>query len=217
MLLKGLYAITDPKLTPAASIVEQVEAALLGGANIIQFRDKSQDDDFRLTTAQALRELTQQHNALLIINDDVELCLRSQADGVHLGQEDTALIQARERLGSKKIIGATCHGSLALAEKAMEDGADYLAFGCFFPSSTKPGAPPAKLSELQHFVQNCPLPTVAIGGINLNNAAPLVQAGFSMLAVVQDVFGTTNSAQIRQQCQQYQPLFNANSTQQDRS
>ena len=202
--LSGLYAITDSKLTPSHSIANQVEQALQGGARIIQFRDKSNDQPQRLNTALKLRQLTQQYNALLIINDDVALCQQSQADGVHLGQEDTNLAQARATLGPNAIIGATCHGSLALAQTAMENGATYLAFGRFFASSTKPDALPANLDELKSFVANCPLPTVAIGGINLNNAAPLLAAGFSMLAVVGDVFA---APEIRQQCEQYQRLF----------
>lgn len=202
--LSGLYAITDQKLTPASSMVGQVEAALQGGAQLIQFRDKSQNQEQRLNLARQLRGLTRQHQALLIINDDVDLALRCDADGVHLGQEDTDLKEARRQLGADVIIGATCHGSMALAQKAIDDGASYLAFGRFFPSSTKPGAPPANLDSLSAFIQNSPLPTVAIGGITLNNAAPLLKAGFSMLAVVQDVFA---SADIRQQCQHYQRLF----------
>ena len=202
--LSGLYAITDSKLTPSHSIANQVEQALQGGARIIQFRDKSNDQPQRLNTALQLRQLTQQYNALLIINDDVALCQQSQADGVHLGQEDTDIKQARERLGHKKIIGATCHGQLELAHLALDQGADYLAFGRFFPSSTKPDAPLADLSKLADFIMNSPIPSVAIGGITLNNAEPLLQAGFAMVAVVQDVFDRAN---ITQHCQRYQALF----------
>lgn len=202
--LRGLYAITDPVLTPPTHLPIQVAAALRGGARIIQLRDKSRNAALRLQLAQQLRERTAQHAALLIINDDVELCRAVQADGVHLGQEDTALAQARDRLGADFIIGATCHGSLALAEKALADGADYLAFGRFFPSTTKPDAPPADLVPISDFVRHCPVPAVAIGGITLNNAAPLLAAGFAMLAVVNDVFG---AADIEAQCRRYQQLF----------
>ncbi|HVL02239.1 MAG TPA: thiamine phosphate synthase [Dongiaceae bacterium] len=202
--LHGLYAITDPKLTPPDSLVQQVDAALTGGARIIQLRDKSSDQALRLQLARQLRELTARHDALLIINDDAELCRAVEADGVHLGQDDMTLPEARELLGASVIIGATCHGSLALAEKAVREGADYLAFGRFFPSSTKPDAPPADLMAIGDFVRRCPLPTVAIGGITLNNAGPLLEAGFAMLAVVNDVFGR---ADIEAQCRRYRQLF----------
>lgn len=205
--LRGLYAITDPQLTPPPTMVQQVQAALAGGARIIQLRDKSRDSALRLRLARQLRDLTAQHHALLIINDDVDLCIAVQADGVHLGQEDLALVQARDRLGPDCIIGATCHGSVELAELALQDGADYLAFGRFFPSSTKPDAPPADLAAIGEFVRRCPVPTVAIGGITLNNAAPLLEAGFAMLAVVNDVFG---AADIEAQCRRYQTLLTRN-------
>ena len=202
--LKGLYAITDPVLTPPDTMPQQVEAALRGGARIIQLRDKSSDQDLRLHLARQLRNLTREHGALLIINDDVALCRACGADGVHLGQDDTDLVKARNWLGEGFIIGATCHGSVQLARQALAEGADYLAFGRFFPSATKPDAPPADLTPIREFLAGCPVPTVAIGGITLNNAAPLVEAGFTMLAVVQDVFGQPD---IEDQCRRFSDLF----------
>lgn len=202
--LSGLYAITDPGLTPPNTLVQQVAAALRGGARIIQLRDKSEDYALRLALAQQLRQLTLQHKALLIINDDVELCLACEADGVHLGQDDMPLPMARAALGPDFILGATCHGSIELAEQALDESADYLAFGRFFPSSTKPEAPPAVLADIRGFLRGCPVPAVAIGGITLNNAAPLIEAGFAMLAVVNDVFGQQD---IEGQCRRYSSLF----------
>lgn len=204
MRIQGLYAITDPVLTPPPTLLHQVQQALEGGARIIQYRDKTSPAPLRLQLARQLRELTRTYQRLLIINDDIELCLDSDADGVHLGQEDTPLMEARQRLGRHRIIGATCHGSVTLAQQAMGQGAHYLAFGRFFPSLTKPDAKPAELEPLRDFLQSCPLPTVAIGGINLNNAAPLLEAGFSMLAVIQDVFDRPD---IKDHCQRYQSLF----------
>lgn len=202
--LSGLYAITDPILTPPATVVGQVAAALRGGARIIQLRDKSEDYQQRLQLAQQLRALTLQHDALLIINDDVEICQEADADGVHLGQDDMDLPMARSILGPDFIIGATCHGSIELAEQALEESADYLAFGRFFPSQTKPEAPPVALETIRDFILRCPVPAVAIGGITLNNAAPLIKAGFEMLAVVQDIFGRSD---VETQCQRYADLF----------
>ncbi len=203
-MLRGLYAITDPQLTPASTLLHQVQSALLGGARIIQYRDKTSPAPQRRQIAQQLRALTRDMGALLIINDDVDLCLECDADGVHLGQEDTPLTQARQQLGRGKIIGATCHGSEQLAIEAMDQGANYLAFGRFFPSQTKPDAKPADLEQLRAFIQACPLPTVAIGGITLNNAAALVEAGFSMLAVINDLFDREDT---EQHCRQYHTLF----------
>lgn len=204
MSLTGLYVITDPQLTPSNSLLHQVHQAIKGGARIIQYRDKSSPAGLRLQLAQQLRALTLEYNRLLIINDDIELCLQCNADGVHLGQEDTPLEIARQQLGRGKIVGATCHGSIDLAHQAMDRGANYLAFGRFFPSQTKPDAQPAELAYLEEFIARCPLPTVAIGGITLNNAAPLLGAGFNMLAVIQDVFGQDD---IELQCRHYQSLF----------
>lgn len=203
-MLRGLYAITDPTLTPPQTLLYQVQLALRGGARIIQYRDKSSPEPLRLHMAQQLRELTRNMGALLIINDDVALCLECDADGVHLGQEDTPVREARQQLGRNKIIGATCHGSEELAKQAMDQGANYLAFGRFFPSRTKPDAKPADLESLRDFIRQCPLPTVAIGGITLNNAGPLLEAGFSMLAVVNDLFDRDD---IEQHSQQYKALF----------
>ena len=202
--LRGLYAITDPVLTPPTTLVSQVAAALRGGARIIQLRDKSNDFEQRLQLARRLRDLTREHGAIVIINDDVEICQEAEADGVHLGQDDMSLSMARAALGPDFIIGATCHGSLELAQQALEESADYLAFGRFFPSRTKPDAPPAALQEIADFIARCPVPAVAIGGITLNNAAPLLDAGFAMLAVVNDVFGHQD---IEGQCRQYSQLF----------
>ena len=129
---------------------------------------------------------------------------KCEADGVHLGQEDTPLHEARQQLGRSRILGATCHGSVDLAEQAIDAGASYLAFGRFFPSRTKPDAKPADLASLTPFLAQCPLPTVAIGGITFNNAAPLLAAGFSMLAVINDLFDRDDT---EQRCQQYAALF----------
>ena len=203
-MLRGLYAITDPALTPPHTLLYQVQSALRGGARVIQYRDKTSPAPLRLQMAQQLRDLTRTMGALLIINDDVALCLECDADGVHLGQDDTPVREARQQLGRNKIIGATCHGSEELARQAMDQGANYLAFGRFFPSRTKPDAKPADLESLRRFIGECPLPTVAIGGITLNNAGPLIKAGFSMLAVINDLFDRDD---VEQHSQHYTALF----------
>ncbi len=203
-LLSGLYAITDSRLTPPEQIKAQVQAALEAGVKIIQYREKQLPFTTQEKIARQLKQLTATYNALLIINDNVDLCLAVDADGVHLGQEDLTIEQAREKLGSHCLIGATCHGSVDLAAQAQSAGADYLAFGRFYPSSTKPDAKPAELAVISAYIQHCPLPCVAIGGITLNNAAPLIEAGFDMVAVVHDIFSQDN---ILDHCQRYQTLF----------
>jgi thiamine-phosphate pyrophosphorylase len=202
--LKGLYVITDPRLTPSGTILEQVDAALSGGARLVQYRDKSGDHAKRDREARALRTLCHRHGALLIINDDVDLCLQSGADGVHLGQEDTSVTAARRALGNSLIIGATCHGNPALAVSAIAEGASYVAFGRFYASGTKPGAPPARTEVVGPVLPHLGVPSCAIGGITLETAPALLGLGFSMLAVVGDVFGATD---IEARCRRYAGLF----------
>lgn len=202
--LQGLYAITDSKLTPDNTLEEQVAAALAGGTRIIQYRDKSQDQSRRERQAKALLDLCLQYHATFIVNDDVALAKRCNAHGVHLGLSDTAIRDARDLLGPTPIIGGTCHGDINNAHRAHADGADYVAFGRFFPSGTKPNAPLADLAQLSPHIQSLKLPAVAIGGITLANAPQLRAAGFAMLAVVADVFAQSN---IQAHCQRYQSLF----------
>ena len=140
MKLRGLYAITDSQLLDDGRLLPYVEAALRGGARLLQYRDKSSDQARRLREAESLRELCERHGAQLIVNDDAELAARLGV-GLHLGQTDGSLSAARALLGRQAIIGATCHAQLELAEQAVAEGASYVAFGRFFNSSTKPGAP----------------------------------------------------------------------------
>jgi len=202
--LRGLYAITDARKITPETIAHAVEQALCGGAAIIQFRDKSCDQTRRLHTAQRLRQLTGQYQALLIINDDVALAAACNADGVHIGQHDTELREARTQLGPQAIIGISCYNRFELAQQAAANGADYVAFGRFFPSRTKPDAMPAGLNLLHQAKQELDIPVVAIGGITVDNAAPLIEAGADMLAVVDGLFG---QADIRAAAGQYQQQF----------
>lgn len=208
MHLQGLYAITDNVLTPSTRLLECVEHALQGGTQVLQYRDKTSDREKRALEAFALKTLCARYQCTFIINDDVELCKEIGADGVHLGIDDTNIADARQRLGNDVIIGATCHGSLALAQKAVADGADYVAFGRFYRSNTKPDAIPADLDEIQKGLKQLNVPAVAIGGIRLHHAEALLKAGFSMLAVIEDIFKTGNMASdITHQCQAYCDVF----------
>lgn len=200
--MKGLYAITDD--STGNLLLEKVEQALLGGAAIVQYRDKTTDSARREQEARALRALCHEHNALFIINDDVALAKTVQADGVHVGREDSALTVARAALGNTAIIGVSCYNQLELALTAAQHGADYIAFGSFFPSPTKPNAPRATLELLHQAHQQLTLPICAIGGITLENAPDLLVNGADMLAVITDVF---NNPAIEHQAARYQALI----------
>ncbi|MCX4025993.1 thiamine phosphate synthase [Endozoicomonas sp. SM1973] len=203
--LHGLYGITDSQLLPDTNaLISAVEAALKGGMRILQYRDKSQNKIKRFNQASQLKALCQQYNACLIINDDIHLAAEVKADGVHLGQQDQAITQAREVLGKNAIIGVTCHDSYPLAEAAYQQGADYIALGRFFPSATKPNAPPASLCIIQQVSANIPLPIVAIGGITLDNASMVINAGAHLMAVIHGLFASDN---IQGTAQQFTQLF----------
>ncbi len=207
--LHGLYGVTDSQLQPDDRIlIETVEQALMGGMKVLQYRDKSLDSGKRIRQAGALKVLCHQYQAMLIINDDIELALDVEADGVHLGQQDESLAYARERLGDYAIIGSSCENSLEKAKTAVEQGANYIAFGKFFPSRTKPDAKNAELSVLSEARQMFDLPIVAIGGITMENASDVITAGADMVAVVNNLFAAQN---IRERSQNFMTLFNDNS------
>lgn len=199
---RGLYAITDSTLL-AGRLLQAVEAALEGGVVAVQYRDKSNDTSRRLEEAVALRMLCRRYEVPLLINDDIELCLAVGADGVHLGRGDGSLQQARARLGLDAIIGATCHDSLEFAADAAANGASYLAFGAMYPSGTKPGALPASTRTLTSSRQ-LGLPVVAIGGISIDNAAPVIAAGADCVAVITDLW---QAADITARARDFTHLF----------
>lgn len=181
---RGLYAITNG---PRPDLQAVVGAALIGGASVVQYRDKTTDSHRRLTEATLLSALCQRHGVPLIINDDVELAIESGAAGVHLGADDVDLLSARARLGSTAIIGVSCYDSIDRARRAVEKGADYVAFGAFHPSPTKPLARCAT-PDLLIAAQSIGVPMVAIGGITPDNAAPLIAAGADCIAVISSLF-----------------------------
>lgn len=184
----GLYAITV-ETADTARLLEQVAAALAGGAAAVQYRDKSADVARRHEQASELAALCRRHGAPLIVNDDLRLADLADADGVHLGRTDGSVREARIVLGSGKFVGASCYQSLDLARAAEAAGADYVAFGSFFPSPTKPGAAHAPIGLLRAARDELRLPLVAIGGIAPDNAAALLDAGADSLAVLSAVFG----------------------------
>ncbi|WP_070884129.1 thiamine phosphate synthase [Pseudomonas argentinensis] len=207
--LRGLYAITDSALLAGGKLLPYVEAALAGGARLLQYRDKSTNEARRLREAEALRRLCENYRATLIINDDAELAARLGV-GLHLGQQDGSLAAARALLGRQAIIGGTCHAQLALAEQAAGEGASYVAFGRFFNSLTKPGAPAASLDLLATARARVALPIVAIGGIDLHNAAPLIERGASMVAVIHALFAADSPAEVERRARAFGALFESN-------
>ncbi|MGB8339777.1 MAG: thiamine phosphate synthase [Burkholderiales bacterium] len=185
-VIRGLYAITkQTENTP--QLLADVRAALDGGARIIQYRDKSKHTALRIDQASQLHALCKLYNAAFIVNDDVNLAKAVDADGVHLGELDDKLEKARSKMPGK-LIGVSCYNQLDRAVEAEEGGADYVAFGSFFPSNSKPDAVRAPLELLRTAWQHISVPIVAIGGITVNNATELIDAGADAVAVVRAVF-----------------------------
>lgn len=193
MTIRGLYAVSDARASGPA-LAEQVEQALRGGAAVVQYRDKSADAAQRSRDAKALLRLCRDYSAVFLVNDDVALAHRIGADGVHLGRSDATLAEARAALGKDAIIGVSCYDQLVRAVEAQAAGADYVAFGRFFPSHTKPGAVPADIELLRQAKRRLTIPVVAIGGITPQNGAALVEAGADALAVIHGLFGQADVA-----------------------
>lgn len=183
-----IYAITDSQLMPGELLLEKSALALKAGLAFLQYRRKGGTDEERQQEATQLLKLCRQYQTPLIINDDLALALAVDADGVHLGQQDGSIADARQQLGPNKIIGATCHDSLELAQQAINEGTSYIAFGRFFPSNTKPNAKPASLNLLAQAKLSFDCPIVAIGGINHDNARQVITAGADYVAVVHSLF-----------------------------
>ena len=204
--LRGLYIITDSHLAQQAEqpIEALIAQAIAGGARIVQYRNKHAPASMQHQEAMRLAQLCRERQVTFLINDDVDLAVAVDADGVHLGQGDLPIENARRRLGAQKIIGITCHNELDLARRAQTAGADYVAFGRFFPSHSKPDAPAATLETLIQAKQCLQLPICAIGGITPENAPQLIECGVDMLAVIHSVLG---AADIEQAARQFANLF----------
>ena len=188
--LAGLYAVT-PDLADTDELVARVEAAMIGGASAIQYRNKIANAALRHRQAEALALVARKHRVLLVINDDPALCHAVDADGVHVGREDGGVEAARSIVGPARIVGASCYDDFSLAQRAVAEGADYVAFGSFFPSTVKPGACRADVSLLRR-AGTLGVPIVAIGGINAMNVGGLVRGGADAAAVISAVFDAEN-------------------------
>jgi thiamine-phosphate pyrophosphorylase len=198
---RGLYAITQTANKSPDTVIDEVAAAIKGGAAVVQYRDKHPVDALYL--ARELVKICHRHNVPLLINDDIELAALAGADGVHLGKEDGAIGAARKLLGNTAIIGVSCYNFVDLALAAQAQGAAYAAFGRFFPSSSKPLAAPAQIETLRQAKRALTIPIVAIGGILPENGAQLLAAGTDLLAVIGGVF----DHQPEQSARAYQALF----------
>lgn len=229
--LRGLYAIADTQVLDDAHILAAVDAAIGGGARAVQYRDKIAGSDFgqrsgatlapkgrapgmgraqthdaaaRLHQARKISDLCRRHGVYFFINDDVTLAVKANAHGVHLGRDDLPLAQARAQLGADRLIGVSCYNELERALTAQRQGANYVAFGSFFPSRTKPQAVRAAPALLRAARLHLKIPVVAIGGITSENGAALIEAGADMLAVIEGVFAQPD---IRAAAQRYAKLF----------
>ena len=197
-----LYAVTDRSWVGKQTLLEQIEAALCGGVTIVQLREKTLDAESFLKEAIKARELCHRYNVPLIINDNVEVALKSGADGVHVGIEDVPVEEIRARVPEDFIIGATCK-TVEQAKSAEAAGADYMGVGAVFPSPTKTNAIRITNEELQAIVSAVSIPAVAIGGINGENILSIRGSGVSGAAVVSAIFGAADieaaAAQLKEQ------------------
>ncbi|MEQ1767147.1 MAG: thiamine phosphate synthase [Methylotenera sp.] len=205
--ISGLYAIT-PDEADTALLLTKVETALQGGVSILQYRNKPANHKLQTQQARAILPLCRQYHVPFIINDSVKLCLTLDADGVHLGADDGNIVEVRARLGADKILGASCYNSFDLALSAQQAGADYVAFGACFASSTKPHAPVASLDLFKQAKAQLHIPAVAIGGITLKNAPSVIEAGANSIAVINAIFSQDD---VKSTTQQFTQLFRAKS------
>ncbi|WP_426043844.1 thiamine phosphate synthase [Caulobacter sp. DWR3-1-2] len=179
-----LYLITPPTLDDLAAFARTLAEALDGGdVAALQIRLKDASDEAIAAAVEALSPIARAHDAAVILNDRPDLAAQTRCDGVHIGQDDMPLAQARKLMGQGAMIGVTCHDSRHLAMEAAEAGADYVAFGAFFPTTTKDALTTADLEILSIWQETMEVPSVAIGGVTPENAAPLATAGADFLAV----------------------------------
>jgi len=187
-LLKGLYVLTDATLTPTETMLEQVERVLKSGVSVIQYRDKYASDEEAEKQCIRLQALCDYYEAVFIIDDRLEIAHRINADGLHVGEDDVSYEEARALLGDDKIIGVSCYGDIERAKKYASLGADYVAFGSFFPSPTKPLAKVVEPDVLKVAKDQLNVPICAIGGITEENIALLSRYDIAMYSLISAVY-----------------------------
>ena len=186
-----LYAITDQAFTGEKNLLQQIEEALASGVTFLQLREKNMDRQEFLKEAMAVRKLTRQYGVPLIINDDVEIAIECDADGVHVGQDDLTAAEVRRRIGPDRILGVTAK-TTDQAVKAWKDGADYLGSGAVFPSPTKKNALGITMDQLSAICSSVPIPVTAIGGITYEKVSLLQGTGIAGISVVSGIFGQSD-------------------------
>ena len=203
--LSGLYPVSDPSLISYEELSFALELMFHNGVTVFQLREKSKDKSLILQTCEHIRSLCDEYGALFIVDDDVEFALKVGADGVHIGKDDMSIEGARIALGSDKIIGVSCYGDIDRAIDMQKRGADYVAFGAFYPSSTKPNAPVVDKRVLMNAKELLDVPVCAIGGITDMNASELLGVGADMVAVVSDLWRADD---LRTKIENYRKIFN---------
>lgn len=187
-LLLGLYVLTDATLTPEETMLEQIERVLKSGVKVIQYRDKDATDEEAEKQCLRLQALCDYYEAVFIIDDRLELAHRINADGLHVGEDDVSYEEARALLGADKIIGVSCYGNIERAQKYATLGADYVAFGSFFPSPTKPHAKVVEPEVLKVAKEKLSVPICAIGGISEENIHLLSRYDIAMYSLISAVY-----------------------------
>lgn len=182
-----LYAITDRTWLGEETLYSQVKKALEGGATIIQLREKNLDYDSFLKEAKEIKELCHEYGVKFIVNDNIDIAIECDADGVHVGQDDMNVIEVRKLIGEDKIIGLSAQ-TVEQAKLAQEQGADYLGVGAVFSTSTKKDAKNITFSELKDICNSVDIPVVAIGGITKDNAIELKGTGIDGISVISAIF-----------------------------
>lgn len=201
--ITGLYVITDDVLTPKETLLAQVEETLQGGAKIVQLRDKKSSDAELVDLILNLQNLCRRYKALFVLNDRVELAIKLGCDGLHVGESDHHRIEKiREEYWG--YLGVSCYGDLELAKKMQYVGADYVAFGAFFASNTKPNAKTIDSSIITEAKESLKIPVCAIGGITVSNVNELIKRGVDTVAVITDIWKSEN---ITQKCETYKGLL----------
>jgi len=192
MPIHGLYAIIDRSIIEQQDLHKQASDAIDGGATALQYRAKNISMAQQTKDAKLLAALCGQHNIIFIVNDEPRLAKQVGASGVHIGEEDISIKETRAIVGDSMIIGCSCYNDIRRARSAEQNGADYVAFGSFFPSKTKPDAVHAPVSLLTDAKSSIRVPLVAIGGINAINGKQLIAAGADALAVISVLFKTND-------------------------
>ncbi len=201
--LRGVYVITDDTLTPLNNVLEKVELALKGGATIVQLRDKKSDDITLEQIAIQIQKLCKEYDALFVLNDNIKVAIKIQCDGLHIGKSDHEnFMEIRKEF--QGFIGVSCYGDVALAKRFELLGADYVAFGSFYTSPTKPNSNIVSLETLQIARQKLTIPICAIGGINSKNIDEIMSFRPDMVSIISDIWNANN---IQKHTQYYKSKF----------